>query len=71
MHDYLIKPSIPILLGEVGNYVPKNMLSKQVGLTTQAINSLNGKITNSQNIEHLEFRRRTMKILKNLQVKVR
>ena len=27
------------------------MISKQVGLTTQAINALNEKIANSQNIE--------------------
>ena len=34
MHDYLIKPTILRYLGKVGNHVQKDMLSKQVGLTT-------------------------------------
>ena len=51
MHDYLIKPTIPRHLGKVGNYVQRVMISKQVGLTTQAINALNEKIAKSQNIE--------------------
>ena len=51
MHDYLIKPTIPRHLGKVGNYVQRDMISKQVGLTTQAINALNEKIAKSQNIE--------------------
>ena len=51
MHDYLIKHIIPRHLGKVGNYVQKDMISKQVGLTTQAINVLNEKIAKSQNIE--------------------
>ena len=50
-HNYLIKPTIPRNLGKVGNYVQKDMLSKQVCLTIQTINSLNEEITNSQNIE--------------------
>ena len=51
MHDYPIKPTIPRHLGKVGNYVQKDMISKQVGLTTQVINALNEKIAKSQNIE--------------------
>ena len=51
MHSYLIKPTIPRDLGKVGNYVQKDMISKQVSLTTQAINALNEKIAKSQNIE--------------------
>ena len=49
MHDYLIKPTVPRHLGKVGNYVQRDFMSKQVGLTTQAINALNEKIAKSQN----------------------
>ena len=38
-------------LGKVRNYGQKDMISKQVGLTTQAINALNEEIAKSQNIE--------------------
>ena len=51
MHDYLITPTIPSHLGKVGNYVQRDMISKQVGLTTQTINALNEKIAKSQYIE--------------------
>ena len=56
MHDYLTKPTTPRRLGKVGNNVQKDMLSKQIVLTTLGINSLNEKITNSQNIEQLTIR---------------
>ena len=51
MYDYLIKPTIPRHVGKVGNYVQKDMISEQVGLTTQATEALNEKIAKSQNIE--------------------
>ena len=37
MHDYLIKPTIPRHLRKVGNYVQKDMLSKQIGIPKQLI----------------------------------